>query len=386
MQGASKIFDHTGEQQAPELKIDSVEIRLIRLPLIEPFETSFGKIDSRLIFLVCLEADGLRGWGEVVASEKPLYSYETAGTALHVIRDFFGPALLTAPLTSLNDLAKRLARFRGHNMAKAGLELAFMDLLAQVNQQSLSALIGGELKRVAVGVSLGIQPTISRLLERVERYLSLGYQRIKLKIKPGWDLDVVDEVRRKYPQILLSVDANSAYTFDDADHLKELDQFKLLMVEQPLQNDDLMDHARLQEMMTTSLCLDESIVNLRQAKMALELDSCRIINIKVGRVGGYSEALGIHDLCLSRGIPVWCGGMLESGIGRAHNIALASLRGFALPGDISASSRYFERDIISPEVVVAADGTVAVPDGKGLGFEVDVDLIKHLTETRVYVS
>jgi O-succinylbenzoate synthase len=386
MQGASKIFDHTGEQQTQELKIDGVELRLIRLPLIEPFETSFGKIDSRLIFLVCLEADGLRGWGEVVASEEPLYSYETVGTAQHVIRDFFGPALLTAPITGLNDLARRLARFRGHNMAKAGLELAFMHLLAQVNEQSLSALIGGELKRVAVGVSLGIQPTISRLLERVERYLGLGYQRIKLKIKPGWDLDVVDEVRRKYPQILLSVDANSAYTFDDADHLKQLDQFNLLMIEQPLQHDDLMDHGRLQEMMSTSLCLDESIVNLRQARMALELDSCRIINIKVGRVGGYSEALGIHDLCSSRGIPVWCGGMLESGIGRAHNIALASLRGFSLPGDISASSRYFERDIISPEVVVADDGTVAVPDGKGLGFEVDVDYIKHLTETRIYVS
>jgi O-succinylbenzoate synthase len=335
---------------------------------------------------VCLEADGLRGWGEVVASEEPLYSYETVGTAQHAIRDFFGPALLTAPITGLNDLARRLARFRGHNMAKAGLELAFMHLLAQVNEQSLSALIGGELKRVAVGVSLGIQPTISRLLERVERYLGLGYQRIKLKIKPGWDLDVVDEVRRKYPQILLSVDANSAYTFDDADHLKQLDQFNLLMIEQPLQHDDLMDHGRLQEMMSTSLCLDESIVNLRQARMALELDSCRIINIKVGRVGGYSEALGIHDLCSSRGIPVWCGGMLESGIGRAHNIALASLRGFSLPGDISASSRYFERDIISPEVVVADDGTVAVPDGKGLGFEVDVDYIKHLTETRIYVS
>jgi len=386
MQGASKIFDHTGEVQTPELKIDGVELRLIRLPLIEPFETSFGKIDSRLIFLVCLEAEGLRGWGEVVAAEEPLYSYETVGTALHMIRDFFGPALVSAPLASLNDLAKRLAPFRGHNMAKAGLELAFMDLLAQVNQQSLSALIGGEFKRVNVGVSLGIQPTISRLLERVQRYLSLGYQRIKLKIKPGWDLDVVDEVRRKYPQILLSVDANSAYTFDDVDHLKELDQFKLLMIEQPLQHDDMMDHARLQEMITTSLCLDESIVNLRQAKMALELDSCRIINIKVGRVGGYSEALGIHDLCLSRRIPVWCGGMLESGIGRAHNIALASLRGFSLPGDISASSRYFERDIISPEVFVAEDGTVAVPDGKGLGFEVDLDLIKHLTETRVYIS
>lgn len=386
MQGSSKIDDHPPETRAPAIKIDGVEIRFIRLPLIEPFETSFGKIDSRLIFLVCLEANGLRGWGEVVAEEEPLYSYETVNTALHVIRDFLGPALLTGPIDSLDDLARRLSPFRGHNMAKAGLELAFMDLLAQVKKESLSALIGGELKRVAVGVSLGIQPTISRLLERVERYLKLGYQRIKLKIKPGWDLDVVDEVRRKYPNILLSVDANAAYTFNDVDHLKELDNFNLLMIEQPLQHDDLMDHARLQEVMKTRLCLDESIVSQRQARMALELDSCRIINIKVGRVGGYSQALGIHDLCVVRNVPVWCGGMLESGIGRAHNIALASLKGFTLPGDISASSRYFERDVISPEVTVNPDGTVAVPDSPGLGFEVDLDFIEHLSETRVYIS
>ena len=368
------------------MKIEGVDVRLIRLPLIEPFETSFGKIDSRLIFLVCLEAEGLRGWGEVVAEEEPLYSYETVNTALHVIRDFLGPALLTEPIYGIDDLVKRLSPFRGHNMAKAGLELAYMDLLAQASEQSLSALIGGELKRVAVGVSLGIQPTISRLLERVEKYLRLGYQRIKLKIKPGWDLDVVDEVRRKYPHILLSVDANAAYTFSDADHLKMLDDFDLLMIEQPLQYDDLMDHARLQEMMKTSLCLDESIVNQRQARLALELDSCRIINIKVGRVGGYSEVLGIHDLCVARNIPVWCGGMLESGIGRAHNIAIASLKGFSLPGDISASSRYFERDVISPEVTVDPDGTVAVPDRVGLGFEIDVDFIKHMTETHVFIS
>lgn len=386
MQGSSKIVELQPEKQMTAIKIDGVEIRLIRLPLIEPFETSFGSIDSRLIFLVCLEAEGLRGWGEVVAEEEPLYSYETVNTALHVIRDFLGPALVTQPVNGLDDLVKRLAPFRGHNMAKAGLELAFMDLTAQIKQQSLSALLGGELDRVAVGVSLGIQPTISRLLERVERYLKLGYQRIKLKIKPGWDLDVVDEVRRKYPDILLSVDANAAYTFSDIDHLKMLDDFNLLMIEQPLQHDDLMDHARLQEVMKTRLCLDESIFNHRQARLALELDSCRIINIKVGRVGGYSEALGIHDLCLSRQIPVWCGGMLESGIGRAHNIALASLKGFALPGDISASSRYFERDVISPEVTVDRDGTVAVPNSAGLGFEVDLDFIKHLTETRVYIS
>jgi len=386
MQGSSKISDSQPDQATPEIKIDGVEIRLIRLPLIEPFETSFGKIDSRLIFLVSLEADGLRGWGEVVASEEPRYSYETVGTALHVLRDFLGPALLQGTISSLDDLANRLTPVRGHNMAKAGLELAFMHLLAQIRGVSLSTLIGGERQRVPVGVSLGIQPKISRLLERVERYLSLGYQRIKLKIKPGWDLDVVSEVRRKYPNILLSVDANSAYRLKDQEHLKHLDDFNLLMVEQPLENDDLIDHAKLQKVMKTSLCLDESITNLRQAKLALELGSCRIINIKIGRVGGYSAALGIHDLCASQNVPVWCGGMLESGIGRAHNLALASLRGFTLPGDISASSRYFERDIISPEVTVAADGTVAVPTGVGLGFDIDLDFINHLTETREQIS
>ena len=386
MHPLSDISDHQKNLPMRSLNIEGVEIRLIRLPLNEPFETSFGKIDSRLIFLVCLHAEGLRGWGEVVASEEPRYSYETVGTAFHVIKDFFGPALLAEPIKGLADLAKRLSSFRGHNMAKAGLELAYMDLLAQVSQQSLSTLIGGTVKRVPVGVSLGIQPTVSQLLERVERYLSLGYQRIKLKIKPEWDLDVVAQVRRAHPNILLSVDANSAYTFDDREHLKKLDDFDLLMVEQPLQNDDLLDHAKLQQLMNTAICLDESIVGQRQAATALELKSCRIINIKIGRVGGYSEALGIHDLCHSSGIPVWCGGMLESGIGRAHNIALASLKGFTLPGDISASSRYFARDIIQPEVTVAPDGTVTVPDTVGLGFDVDLDFVGALTETREYIS
>ena len=387
MQHTAKILDRQAEKSTlPHIRVDGVEIRLVRLPLVEPFETSFGKIDSRLIFLICLSAEGLRGWGEVVASEKPLYSYETVGTAFHVIKDFFAPAVLDEPITSLPDLARRFAPFRGHNMAKAGLELAYMDLLAQVNKQSLSTLIGGERKQIAVGVSLGIQPTPAQLLKRVERYLSLGYQRIKLKIKPGWDIEIVDEVRRAYPNILLSVDANSAYTLADVDHLRKLDDFDLLMIEQPLQSDDIVDHAKLQRLLQTSLCLDESIIGLRQAEAALDLESCRIINIKIGRVGGYSEALAIHDLCAARNIPVWCGGMLESGIGRAHNIALASLRGFTLPGDISASSRYFAHDLISPEVTVASDGTVAVPDAIGLGFEVELGFIERQTETRVYLS
>ena len=386
MQQFSKISDRPENELGSPIRIEGVELRLVRLSLVEPFETSFGKIDSRLIFLVSLTGAGLRGWGEVVAAEEPLYSYETVGTALHVIKDFLAPALLESPLTGHNDLAQRFARFRGHNMAKAGIELAFMDLLAQLNGQSLSALIRGERKRIAVGVSLGIQPTISELLKRVDRYLGLGYQRIKLKIKPGWDIDVVDEVRRRHPDILLSVDANSAYTLADVDHLRKLDYFDLLMIEQPLPNDDLVDHAKLQKLLKTSLCLDESIVGRRQAQAALELESCRIINIKIGRVGGYSEALAIHDLCTSRDIPVWCGGMLESGIGRAHNIALASLPGFTLPGDISASARYFARDLISPEVTVASDGSVAVPDAVGLGFNVDLPFIESRTETRIHLA
>jgi len=381
MQSSSEISDREQAIKSDSIEIEQVEIRLVRLPLVEPFETSFGSIDSRLIFLVNVQANGLSGWGEVVASEEPRYSYETVGTAMHVIRDFLAPAMMAGPVENLADVARRFAPFRGHNMAKAGLELAFMDLLSQLTGQSLSQLLGGTRERIPVGVSLGIQATPELLLERVNRYLRLGYQRIKLKIKPGWDVDIVAQVRHAHPDILLSVDANAAYTSNDTEHLKKLDQFDLLMIEQPLEYDDLVDHAQLQRQLKTSLCLDESITSGLQAKRALELKSCRIINIKVGRVGGYSQALMIHDICVAQGIPVWCGGMLESGIGRAHNIALASLPGFILPGDISASSRYFARDVIVPEVTVASDGTTAVPNGIGLGFELDLKFIKSQTET-----
>ena len=381
MQTRLRVVTQPWHTTSEQLRVERIEIRLVRLPLNEPFETSFGSIDSRLIFLVSIEAEGLTGWGEVVAAEVPRYSYETVGTALHVIRDYLAPELLSRPLTSLSDLATRFAPFRGHNMAKAGLELAYMDLLARAAGQSLSQLIGGTRKRIPVGVSLGIQPTLNHLLERVDQYLSLGYQRIKLKIKPGWDIEIVREVRCRYPKILLSVDANSAYKIEDQDRLKVLDDFGLLMIEQPLDYDDLVDHAKLQSEMTTPICLDESITSLHRAEQALDLGSCRIINIKIGRVGGYSQALGIHDLCYSRGIPVWCGGMLESGIGRAHNIALASLPGFSLPGDISASSRYFKQDLIVPEVRVDETGTVNVPRGAGLGFEIDPDFLASNTQT-----
>jgi O-succinylbenzoate synthase len=380
MKGSFEISDRS-QSLAQRIELDQVELRLVRLPLNEPFETSFGAIDSRLIFLVKIVAGEFTGWGEVVAAEEPRYSYETVGTAFHVIRDYFGPALLGQPLESLSDLVSRFSSFRGHNMAKAGLELAFMHLLAQIEQRPLWKVLGGERKQIPVGVSLGIQPTLDRILERVDRHLALGYQRIKLKIKPGWDIDIVAEVRRRHPHILLSVDANSAYKLSDLELLKKLDDFKLLMIEQPLENDDIVDHAKLQQQLETSICLDESITGSRKAKQALELDSCRIINIKVGRVGGYSEALAIHDLCVARRVPVWCGGMLESGVGRAHNIALASLPGFTLPGDISASSRYFARDIIHPEVTVDPDGTIPVPDTPGLGFEVDEDFINSRTDT-----
>jgi o-succinylbenzoate synthase len=361
-------------------RIDAVELRLLRLPLAEPFETSFGRVESRLIFLVRLFGEGTFGWGEVVAMESPNYSYETVGTARHVIRDYLAPALLDGPLKSLADLAGRFGAVRGHPMARAGLELAYVDLVARLRGESLARVLGGSFDQVAVGVSLGIQAAIPALLERVDRHLALGYHRIKLKIKPGWDLDVVGEVRRLHPDILLSVDANAAYTLEDLEHLRRLDEHGLLMIEQPLDFDDLVDHASLQKELKTPLCLDESLNSLRRTRQALALRSCRIVNMKVGRVGGYSQALPIHELCHERGVPVWCGGMLESGVGRAHNIALASLRGFTLPGDISASRRYFARDIIQPPVEVGADGMVRVPQLPGLGFEVDMPYVEERTE------
>ncbi len=379
--GAYLVADPARPTIQELIRVDAVVTRLVRLPLREAFETSFGRIDSRLILLVSVEGHGRTGWGEVVAAEEPLYSYETTGTAAHIIRDYLAPAMLARPITGLDDLAGRFAPFKGHNIAKAGLELAYLDLAAQMAGTSLASTIGGTRPRVPVGVSLGIQPAISALIERVDRYLDLGYQRIKLKIKPGWDLEVVAQVRRRHPDILLSVDANAAYTLQDLPHLKRLDEFGLLMIEQPLDHDDLLDHAALQKELRTPVCLDESITTPRRAEQALRLGSCRMINIKIGRVGGYSQALAIHDLCHQREIPVWCGGMLESGIGRAHNLALASLPGFTLPGDISASSRYFARDLIVPEVTVSADGTVEVPTGPGLGIKVDTDYVASRTES-----
>jgi O-succinylbenzoate synthase len=362
------------------LRLSALELRLARLPLLEPFEVSFGRMESRLLFLLRLEAGAAAGWGECVAWEQPLFSYETVGTARHVIRDYLAPAILGKEIRDLAELASRLAAFRGHPMAKAGIELAFVDLLARLRGEPIARVIGGVRQKVEVGVSLGIQPTVDALDERVRRFLDLGYRRIKLKIKPGADVAVVGEIRRRHPQILLSVDANAAYTLADAARLQELDAYGLLMIEQPLAHDDIVDHASLQRSLATAVCLDESITGYERARQALETGACRIVNMKIGRVGGYSQALRIHDLCVERGVPLWCGGMFESGIGRAHNVALASLRGFSLPGDISGSSRYFERDVILPPVEVAPDGTVAVPTAPGLGYEVDVDFLESRTE------
>jgi O-succinylbenzoate synthase len=363
------------------LRLEGLELRLVRLALLEPFEVSFGRMKSRLLFLLRLQAGDHHGWGECVASEAPLYSYETVGTALHVIRDHLAPAILGPEIKDLADLASRLSAFRGHPMAKAGIELAFVDLVARLRGEPIARVIGGVRPKVEVGVSLGIQPTVDALDERVRRFLYLGYRRIKLKIKPGSDVAVVGEIRRRHPQIPLSVDANAAYTLADAEHLRQLDAHGLMMIEQPLAHDDLLDHARLQKDLKTAICLDESITTHDRARQALETGACRIVNMKVGRVGGYSEALRIHDLCHERGVPLWCGGMLESGIGRAHNVALASLAGFTLPGDISGSRRYFERDIIVPPVEVAADGMVAVPTSAGLGYEVDIPFLESRTES-----
>jgi O-succinylbenzoate synthase len=363
------------------LRLDALELRLARLPLLEPFQVSFGRMESRLLFLLRLEAGAHFGWGECVAWETPLFSYETVGTARHVIREHLAPAILGKEIGDLADLASRLGAFRGHPMAKAGIELAFVDLVARLRGESIARVIGGVRHAVEVGVSLGIQPTVDALDDRVRRFLGLGYRRIKLKIAPGADVSVVAEIRRRHPQIPLSVDANAAYTLADAALLRQLDAYGLLMIEQPLAHDDLVDHASLQRTLTTPICLDESITSHDRARQALDTGACRIVNMKIGRVGGYSEALRIHDLCVERDVPLWCGGMLESGVGRAHNVALASLRGFSLPGDISGSSRYFERDVVVPPVEVAEDGTVAVPTSPGLGFEVDVAFLESRTES-----
>src|SRR5947207_2371346 len=361
------------------MKIESITLREIRMRLKSPFETSFGVTHGRRILLVEVIADGTSGWGEVTSTESPSYNSETTETAWHIIVDFIAPLLIGKDLASAKDVAAALARIRGHEMAKAGVENALWDAEAQQRGIPLPELIGGTRRQIACGVSLGIRATPKLLVQKVEEELKSGYQRIKLKIKPGKDLEFVAAVRQEFPQIVLSVDANSAYDVSEYALLQKLDDFNLLMIEQPLQWDDIYAHAKLQSLLKTPICLDECISNARHASAAIDLDACRIMNIKLGRVGGHAGARQVHDVCRARSVPVWCGGMLESGIGRAHNIAMSTLPGFTLPGDVSASQRYWDEDIIEPEVEVAPDGTIQVPTKPGLGFTVKRDLVEQLT-------
>ena len=361
------------------MKIDRVELREIRLPLVHFFETSFGRTTNRRIVLVRVEAEGLSGWGEVTCGEQPLYNYETPETAWHILRDFLIPGALHRELEAPSGLAERFRPIRGHNMAKAALENALWDIESQRQALPLARAIGGTLAEIPSGVSIGIQNSVEELLDKIEGEVGAGYQRIKLKVKPGWDVKVLERVRERFPRIVLSVDANSAYSLADLEHLKSFDRFYLLMIEQPLHWNDILDHARLQREIQTALCLDESIHDADDARKAIEAGACKIINIKLGRVGGFTFAKQVHDVCRARNIPVWCGGMLESGIGRAHNIAMSTLPGFTLPGDVSASRRYWSEDIIKPEVTVSAAGTIRVPQTPGLGYEPDLDRIECAT-------
>jgi len=352
------------------MKIERIELHHVEMELVHPFETSFGREFTRSCVLVSVHADGLTGWGECPVDAGPWFSSETVETAWHVLRDFLIPAVLGQDVASPADVVDRFRRVRGHPMARAGLENAVWDLLAQAQGVSLADMLGGKRDRVPVGVSVGIEPTIELLLDRVAQHVAEGYGRVKLKIKPGWDVDVIRAVRERWPDLPLQVDANCAYTPADAPLLRELDQFDLLLIEQPLHHEDIVDHAALQARLCTPLCLDESIRSPEHARWALDIGACRVINIKVGRVGGLTAARQIHDLCAARSVPVWCGGMLETNVGRATNVALATLPNFALPGDISASARYYREDIAAPDFRLNADSTLSVPAGPGLGVRV----------------
>jgi O-succinylbenzoate synthase len=362
------------------MKIERVVLRQIRLPLVHFFETSFGRTTERRIVLVEVLSEGVSGWGEVTAGEKPFYNEEWTDSAWLILRDFAIPRVLGIDFESASDVAPRLEHIRGHRMARGGLEAAMWDLHARMERVPLWKHIGGGARdQIPCGVSIGIQDSVPQLIGKIERELAAGYQRIKIKIKPGWDVDVVREVRQRFPSIKLMADANSAYTLADANHLKQLDDFYLMMIEQPLAHDDIIDHAALQGRLETPVCLDECIRSAHHAEQAIRLGACRIINIKLGRVGGFAEARRVHDICQTHGIPVWCGGMLEAGIGRAHNVALASLPNFVLPGDVSASQRYWTRDIITPAVETTAQGTIELRDQPGFGYHLDEAFLREVT-------
>lgn len=361
------------------MKIEAITLREIHMPLVHFFETSFGRTYSRRILLVTVHCEGVDGWGECVVGEDPFYSSEWIETAWPTLRSYLIPMLLGKRVDSGRECPALLARVTGHRMSKAGLENALWEAEALQKQQPLWKLLGGTRSEIPSGVSIGIQDSVEQLLEKIQTELAAGYRRIKVKVKPGWDVNVLERIRSRWADITLSCDANSAYTLDETEHLRKFDQFNLLMIEQPLWNDEIYYHARLQKELRTAICLDESIINARSAAFAVETGACRIINIKVGRVGGFSEALKIHDVCQSHKVPVWCGGMLETGIGRGQNIALSTLPNFSLPGDVSASKRYWKEDIIEPEVEVSPQGMIAITDKPGTGYRLKTDLVEKLT-------
>jgi O-succinylbenzoate synthase len=361
------------------MRIEALILRELTMRLRAPFETSFGATCERRIVLVEARADGLCGWGEITVSEDPFYNSECTDTSWVVFSKFLVPPVLGKTITAAAASAELMKSVRGHEMTKAGLENALWDIEAQQKGVSLAKLLGGTHREIACGVSLGIQSQPEKLLAMIDKELAAGYQRIKVKIKAGKDVAVLAAVRERYPHIKLMADANSDYRLEDAAHLKQLDDFNLMMIEQPLAWDDIYEHAVLQAQLHTPICLDECIHNSRHAEAAIRLDACRVINVKLGRVGGHGEARRVHDVAVRNSVPVWCGGMLESGVGRAHNIAMSALPGFVLPGDVSASQRYWDADIIEPEVEVTSGGTIPVPDGAGLGYRVRRERIEKLT-------
>jgi len=367
------------------MKVKELELRTIHLPLVRPFRTSFGTQNAREVIILKLTTeDGTIGWSECVALSEPLYSPEYVAGSLDLMRRFLIPALKEAGDITAQDVAPILAPFLGSPMAKATLETALLDAQLKIESTSLAAFLGAIKSKIPCGVSVGIAPTIPQLIDEVSGYIADGYKRIKLKIEPGWDLEPVGEVRRNWPEIPLQVDANQAYSRSDGELLAKLDQFDLLLIEQPLDEHDILGHAQLAQQVQTPICLDESITSLRSAEDALVLKATTVINIKPGRVGGYLEAVKIHDLCLNEGIPVWCGGMLETGIGRAANVALAALPGFTLPGDTSASSRFYHRDITEPFVM--EDGYLHVPQGEGIGVTPDLDFLESITSHKETIN
>ena len=365
------------------MQLERISLRQIRMPLVHPFETSFGRTYERRIVLVEVEdADGAIGWGEVTCGERPFYNEEWVDSAWLVLRDFAAPRVLGKELGAASEVGGQTAAVRGHRMALGGLEAACWELESRKSGEPLWRHIGGVRREIACGVSIGIQDTVEELLDLIATEVAAGYRRIKIKIKPGWDVEVVRAVRARFPKIQLMADANSAYHLRDSERLAELDEFDLMMLEQPLGHDELIDHAEMQRSLCTPICLDECIRTAHHARQAIRLGACRVINIKLGRVGGFSEALRVHETCRDAGVPVWCGGMLESGIGRAHNIALSTLENFVLPGDVSASKRYWAQDVIQPAVEVTGDGMISVGDQPGLGYGLDFDRIEALSERR----